>query len=415
MTPKIHQDLIENKKLFDNYSIVEVKNLIKLYTIETERTLDYCWSMENYKEIEAVNNGLNFLDLNSSGTDIFILDEFNLHIISTPCRTIITRYLAKEAIKKDYKPIVLAIYGSKYHLFYDGNEIIVGSTIMKSGQFNEKLDNVIEYLKSRNININRPFIIIGNYSPTGESITFVNYTYGIVRANCRLISRDASSDYQEGSRSNYITKKFKENDKNWKEPIKYLVGPKSYIQNCLAVEKENDERIDILKNRCDDTSETDTHVFNNISSNKNANSLQFSIPVKITINDRDHPEVKKLIDITNKSKRSKEDKEKFLNILLGCVDDPYIDVQMSDKTGKLCGEFTIKDIRTYSKFRKNKKDWRFKSYKESYKMDKPYINNKSNIDKNQCDLLTCIDDYITENEDFVNFKKDWWLSYAYMN
>ena len=414
LTPKIHKNLIENEKLFHTYSIDQVRNLIKLYTIEKGITLNYCCFMENYKEIEAVNNGLNFLDLNSSGRYIFIPDEFNLHIISTPCRTIITRYLAKEAIKKDYKPIVLAIYGSKYHLFYDGNEIIIDptSTIMKSGQFNDKLYNLIEHLKSKNININRPFIIIGNYSPTGESITFVNYNYGTVRANCRLISTDASSDYQEGARSNYITKKFKENDKDWKSPIKYLVGPESYIRNCLAIEKENDERIDMLKNRSDDTSETDTHVFNNITSNKNANTLQCSIPVKITINDRDHIEVQKLIAIINKPRKSKEDKENFLNILLKCAEDPYIDVTLDDKTGKLSNEgFTIKDFRTYRKKEKiTKSSWKFKNYDANYNINMSFINDTQNIGKHECDLLTCLDDYL---EEFINFKKTWWLSYKY--
>jgi hypothetical protein len=410
----------KDDKLFDIYSIEEVRNLIKSYTIETWRTLDFCPFMENDKETEAVNNALNFLDLNSLyETPVFIADEFYLYIISTPRRNIITRYIAKEAIKKDYNPIVLAIYESKYHLFYDGNEIVVDSDIMKTGEFNEKLYNLIEYLKSKNININRPFIIIGNYSPTGESITYVNYKYGIVRANCRLISTNASLDYQEGSRSNYTTKKFKENNKDWKPPIKFLVGPTSFIQNCLNVEKENDERIDTLMNSMTDSRETYTHVFNNITSNNNINNLQISIPVKITIGDPTHPRVKRLYDIMIIKRKKEVEKKEFFNILMECVKDPYIDVTLEDKTGKLCDElYTIKGFRTYKKKEEpNHSSWKFKSYYSHYCINTPFINEKNNyINKYECDLLTCVDDYIEENKKdkpFVNFKKTWWLSYTY--
>ena len=419
LDPEKHIELINNDKLFDIYSIEEVKNLIKSYTIETWRTLDFCPFMENDKETEAVNNALNFLDLNSLyEAPVFIADEFYLYLISTPCRNIITRYIAKEAIKKDYNPIVLAIYESKYHLFYDGNEIVVDSDIMKTGEFNEKLYNLIEYLKSKNINMNRPFIIIGNYSPTGESITYVNYKYGTIRANCRLISTNASLDYQEGSRSNYTTKKFKENNKDWKPPIKFLVGPASFIQNCLTVEKENDERIDTLMNSMTDSRETYTHVFNNISSNNNINNLQISIPVKFTIGDPTHPRVQRLFDIMNMRRKEESEKKEFFNILMECVKDPYIDVSMDDKTGKLCGElYTIKGFRTYKKKEEpNNSSWKFKSYFNHYCLNTSFINEKNNISKYECDLLTCLDDYIEENKKdkpFVNFKKTWWLSYTH--
>ena len=92
--------------------------------INRRRQLDYCQFMKNYKENEALNNGLNILkNLNTILSEkIFIKNKFNLHIISTPCRKIITQELCLEAIKQDYNPIVLGIYGNqgeKYHLYID--------------------------------------------------------------------------------------------------------------------------------------------------------------------------------------------------------------------------------------------------------------------------------------------------------
>ena len=64
---------------------------------------------------------------------------------------------------------------------------------------------------------------MGNYTPTGESLSYVNYKYGTIRVNCRLISTNAEEDYQEACRSNYMLTKFVENDSNWQCPIKYLI------------------------------------------------------------------------------------------------------------------------------------------------------------------------------------------------
>ena len=173
-------NIIEHKK---DYSIDELIEKIKIINIERRCTLDFCDFMKNNKEIEAVNNGLNCLNMNELlGLPYYIPDIFNLHIMSTPNRRIITRYLSEEAIKKNYKPIILGIYGNegnKYHLQYDDQDYEV-SHIMDNGEFNIKIEKVLEHLKIKGVNINRPFIIIGNYTPTGESLSFVNYTYGTV-------------------------------------------------------------------------------------------------------------------------------------------------------------------------------------------------------------------------------------------
>jgi hypothetical protein len=103
-----------------------------------------------------------------------------------------------------------------------------------------------------------------------------------------------------------------------------------------------------------------------------------------------------------------------------CVKDPYIDVSLDDKTGKLLSYselYTIKGFRTYKKKKEpNNSSWKFKSYFNHYCLNTSFINDKNNISKYECDLLTCLDDYIEENKKdkpFVNFKKTWWLSYTY--
>lgn len=433
-----------DRQLMETYSIEELKPKIKEYIIERKRTLEFCGFMKSDKEIIALNTGLNCLNLNSIlGFELFIAGVFNLHIISTPRRNIITRHLTEEALKKDYNPIVLAIYGDKtdkYHLLYDGTEMEV-SDMMETGEFNSKLNNLIKTLISKGVNTNRPFIIIGNYSPTGESITFVNSEYGIVRTNIRLISTNAASDYQEGARGNYMTTKFIENDPSWTHPIKYLIGSESFIQNCLSIEKENDERIDTLCiNRQIDGVATlaDTFQINPELLPSNNGNLLTSIPCQITIGDCDHPKVKNLRDIMfdnddddDKTKRkTPEQKKQFWTLLMECIEDPEINVGFTDKTEKLfdnntqkfkeiSSQYTIKNFRTYRTTEEpNKSSWKFSNYKVKYDLDAPFINETNKIKNFECDLLTCKDNYVEKDNSgtvkFRNFKNTWWLSYKYL-
>jgi hypothetical protein len=235
------------------------------------------------------------------GLPYYIPDIFNLHIMSTPNRRIITRYLSEEAIKKNYKPIILGIYGNegnKYHLQYDDQDYEV-SHIMDNGEFNIKIEKVLEHLKIKGVNINRPFIIIGNYTPTGESLSFVNYKYGTVRGNIRLISTNAEEDYQEACRNNYMTTKFIEQIANWTMPEKYLIGHEKFINNALSYEKENDARIDELSSR-DNDNITNTIVVSSTEPLPDSGGI-VAIPIKITI-DRSDPEVKRLIETYPSSK-----------------------------------------------------------------------------------------------------------------
>jgi hypothetical protein len=63
--------------------------------------------MKQDKEKQAIENGLNYLNMNKlTNSNFYKHDEFGLYIINTPKRKIITRCLAEEALKMKYlKPL----------------------------------------------------------------------------------------------------------------------------------------------------------------------------------------------------------------------------------------------------------------------------------------------------------------------
>ena len=418
VSQKINID--EIKTNIDTYSREELLELYKKIYIERKRTLEFCGFMKSDKEIKAVNRGLNVLNMNELiQKEYFKPNNFNLHIISTPKRNIITKYLAEEAVKKDFNPIVFAIYGNKgdnYHLHYDGQEEEV-SEIMGEGQFNDKLYRLLEYLKEEGINIERPFIIMGNYTPTGESLSYVHYKYGTLRGNIRLISTNADEDYQQGSRGNYMKTKFKKEIPDWKEPEKYLVGSEQFHRNCKLYEQANDERIDNFETKSEDDIGIRIHLKDIISNSDNTGTV--AIPIKITIGDFEHPKVQELVNIQRIPKKNTEHKKKFLQLLKECVENEEIDIEMDDKEGKFnFNTFILKDFRKYEKKNEPKKgEWKFINYKNHYDMGTGFINNTSAHVKNQCEMCTCVKHYTLKDESGItierNFRKTWWMGYKY--
>jgi len=402
------------------YSTRDLIEQIILINVERRRTLEFCDFMKNDKEIEAVNNGLNCLNLNKIIGNYYIPNIFNLHILSTPNRRTLTRFLCEEASKKDFNPIVLGIYGNegnKYHLMFDKQEAEV-SSIMNNGEFNVKLEKLFAYLKDRGININRPFIVIGNYTPTGESLTFVNYKYGVIRGNIRLISTNAEEDYQEASRNNYMVTKFLEIDPTWVMPEKYLIGPKAFIDNALSYEAENDARIDCMLLRTNENINNSISVSSsNAESPLNAGGI-VAIPIKVTV-DRSDPLVKDMILILEKPRRTSEDKIRFLKLLKEYIDSG--EGTIDDPTGKFNFDtFRLEYFRSYKK--KNdegpeKGVWKFASYQNHFSIKTPFINSINGIQVNECELLSCIDTYVLNDKNGKeiekNLKSVWWIGYKY--
>lgn len=390
-----------------------------LENADVRRQLEFCKFMKNDCEIEAVNTGLNLLHLNElTGLPYYQLNEFNLHIMSTPRRKVITRYLAQKALTMNYHPIVLAIYGNegdKYHLLFDGNETEV-SAIMGSGEFNEKLDNLLTHLKQNRVNIERPFIIIGNYTPTGESLSYVNYKYGTVRGNIRLISTNAEEDHQEACRSNYMKTMFIRNIPGFISPEKYLVGPAKYIENALWYETENDKLID---NLIDQTNEGSTVVLpdNTYCPPDDAGGV-IAIPVKVTC-DRTNPRIEEMFDILSNDRRTEEEKAAFMNILEECCADDDIECSMEDPEGKFNFGITLGDLRCYKKkdTPPEKGQWKFKNYENHHKTRTPFINNKNKHTKGMCEISACMDYYIIKDDSGItleqNSKGVFWIGYKY--
>ena len=390
--------------------------------IDKRRKLDFCMHMRRYQEEEAMNNGLNCLNMNSLiKSNYFIPDQFNLHIISTPCRKIITAHLAENAIGQDYTPIVLAIYGNegdKYHLSYDNVIRQEVSEIMGHGEFNTKLDNLLNDLKSNNVNIERPFIIIGNYTPTGESLSFVNYKYGTIRGNIRLISTNADEDYQQACRVNYMTTLFVKHNPQFIPPDKYLIGPQQFIDNALWYEKSNDLRIDtLLSNRVENS--TNTPILNNIQCNNNENQDIVASPIKVTV-DLTDPRIQSIIEILKKDKRTLEDKEVIMKTLDECCNDDETETSFEDPNGKFnFNDFTLIDLRCYKKRDDPVRgQWKFPNYHAHHTTQTSFMNDKNKHSKHQCELLSCIDYYIIRDKQTSeiiekNPKTIWWIGYKY--
>jgi len=409
-------DKYKNKKLGD------LKES-ELGDIDRRRVLEFCQFMKNDKEKEALMNGINTLNLNVLlGFDLYIKDEFNLHICSTPNRKIITYKLCKVALKQSYKPIVLGIYGNqkdKYHLFIKGVEEKCVDDIMGDGEFNCKLHNLIKHLESSGINTKRPFIVIGNYTPTGESLSFVNYEYGTVRSVVRLISTNAEEDYQSACRGNYMNTKFIEKlGSDWKSPVKYLIGHKKFITNSLSYEAENDARIDSFDNISRDTNPNNIVLPSSTKKESSSNGT-VAIPIKINIGDKDNKDVKKLIEIASQRIREEDDKIEFLEILKKCCKDEEIDCSIEDKTGKFdWAKMKLEDFRCYKKdFSPPKKGyWKFKNYQNNFITEQPFINNTSNHVAGQCEILICNYKYVLKNKDGtkdINHTTTWWMGYKY--
>tara|TARA_B100000780_G_C21123451_1_gene455302 strand:- start:1835 stop:4108 length:2274 start_codon:yes stop_codon:yes gene_type:complete len=394
--------------------------------IDRRRQLEFCQFMANDREITALNNGLNLLNLNTIlQKQHYSKTEFNLHIISTPRRNIISHELCIRACSMEYNPIVLGIYGnqgSKYHLFINGSPELIVDNEMGDGEFNTKLYNLKKYLDGKEINTNRCWIIIGNYSPTGESLSFVNYHYGTVKCVIRLISTNAEEDYQATARGNYMVTKFKENDSEWTPPPKFLIGEDATINNALSYERENDARIDSFADQSSDTITNNVILpENNSGSQTRIKSNNTSTPVRIKMdtNTDNNPYYKELMDIASKPRRSQEDKNRFINLLQLCIEDDEIDCDIEDQTGKLDLKIIeLNGFRCFNKDRENNKGyWKFQSYKTNFAAKQPFINSTSEHSTGQCELLVCKDMYLLRDEDNKIIERNppsiWWLSYKY--
>jgi hypothetical protein len=405
--------------------------------IERRRQLEFHPFMKGEKA--GYNMGLNLLDnfYDVSGSDtqnhIFIPQEKNIHLIQTPMRVIFTYSLMKHAIEKPYTPLLLGLYRGKINLMYKDHknktqekEYADFSENGSEKELNEKIDEILRYLMTLHININVPLIIIGNYKPTGESITFVNFTYGPLRSVSLIpgVSSTPETDYQTFCRANYMLTKFLAHDRDFVAPEKIICGYKQNIENALIIEKRNDDRIDELKTN--QTAEKTAIILPKPQVNKETtNSDNIATPVKIQIEDMEDDTILKLFGILKKKLRTEEDMQHILALITDGIKNNVVSI--IDKTGKFNAErCTLKVVRTYRKktdievqarkekmganYKPHENDWRFSQYEANHNMNTPYLNYPQ-IEQWECQLYACNDRYVYE--DYVNPKQRMWLSYRF--
>jgi hypothetical protein len=400
--------------------------------IEEKRVLGFTHNFPLIKrEPEAINYAFNCMRLNEFFPEnpIYVPNEFNLHIVSTPLRCAVTRWISYKYSKMPYNPYVLAIYGDKndmkYHIFRKGKCIykIDGKSLdeyMGDGEFNEKLLKLIKYFKMED-----PFIVIGNYEHTGESLSFVHSEYGTVRSNICLISTDADKAYQQACRLNYMIKRFIEENPGWKKPEKILIGEKVHIDNALMYEKMNDERVKNLKSR-----ENEDNIIPQINmyiggvQEKNTEGTT-GIPIKLDV-DFDDERIKKVMKILLKKRKTDENKLEIKKLLEEAIQDEDSECELIDISGKFSWDLSCSTIRTYTKERKsNKGYWKFTNYQRHHQEKVGFINSRGDIKKGAFEMLTCLDTYrCTDNNGSVikdkngkpvemNKKRHWWIGYKY--
>jgi len=401
---------------------------------ERRRKLEFCRFME--QELLACNLGMNILDNNqlvtykdnsaTIETPIILAGVTNLHIITTPNRNVLTIHLMKHAVKQPYNPICIGLYKSGIHILYKNH---LGQIIRKkhsdlleecsSEELNSKILEILEHIKATGDSTARPILIMGNYKPTGESITFVHFKYGTIRSQTLLpiagLTKEKS--YQGFLRCCYKDTKFREHDPGFVHPPKWIIGLQSSISDAVLYEQQNDERIYTLK----ETS-TGTALAPVVAASYSApTDSTCAIPIKLSIKDMEDSKVIDIRKIFAKDRRTEADKRCILNLLKQMIDDELIDYQ--DPTGNFnFSTYTLKDVRTWKQHTTEENearlkergsrfeaDYRFREYDSKHRIKMPYINNKSNIGVYECELLVAYDKY--EHEGFTNHRSQWWLSY----
>jgi len=408
---------------------------------DRRRQLEYHFFMN--MELEAYNLGLNILDNFFTYTykkgDITIETPMilpgvkNTHIITTPLRVAFTMSLIKYAMTKEYNPICLGIYRGGLHIWYKNQR---GQLITKlfadlnmegrSGEMNNKIYEALQYITIMGETIECPILIIGNYTPTGESITFVNYLYGTIRSDTLLpvSGQTREMNYQGFLRSCYMDTKFKENAPNrvFEHPPKWIIGSQSSINDAINYERENDERIQRLENS-EDMPPLLQPVVPKMAVDEETNT---STPALSVIEDMEDSLAKKLWEIFEKPTRNEAEKATVLKTLKMMKEKKTL--LFIDPTGNFdFDRFTLKSLRCYKKYTPEEietrkashgdkykpveADWRFPQYDSAHTLNRPYMNDKSNIGVNECEMLVAFEKY--EHEGFVNHRARIWLSYRF--
>ena len=418
--------------------------------ITTKRRVECFKFMKNEKDAYVI--GKNIIDNYITKTfthnqelheneKLFLRGEFNLHIIKTPRRIILTASLIDYLLHKDYEPVCIGLYtlqdpqkkkiGTVNVWFKYNSEIktISYERDIHSGteklETNNKIDKIISYMENTyNISKNRPYVVVGNYEQTGESITFVNSTYGMVRSITDLPSPGITNYEapQTYGRENAVLNRFLEKDPDFVVPPKFMLGYEKNIQNALDNEAANDLRIQLFKEMLEGTVENQPEINERLKFEKHKSESDGSVigyPSKIEINDITDTRIEELFNICKLDKRNQ-----YFNKILKIIDDCYNDgtIDITDNMGKFIDKdnrrirdiFTIYGVRTFSKDKEHKPaGYNIEHYLNCHNNNIQYTNDKKKMGKNQCQLEVCITKYekMIDGEKFINWPKTIWLGY----
>jgi hypothetical protein len=405
------------------------------------RQMEFCHFMAHEKE--AFNLGMNILDnfcvARYSEDDVavelpmILAGVPNFHIITTPCRVAFTIQLIKYALTKEYSPICIGLYRGGIHIRYKNRLGQIISTkfsdfdenTASSQELNNKIHEIIAHTKRMGESVDRPVIIMGNYKPTGESITFVNFKYGTIRSDTLLhvSGQNREMNYQGFLRCCYMTTKFLEHNPNFKMPVKFIFGSQSSIDDALNYEKENDERIrGFSESPSVPLIPEPTIPSGYVVKEK----TKISIPMKITILDSEDELYLTYRELLNKPRHSEDEKETILRLIKQMIDKGA--AECSDPEGKFdWSSYKIKVVRCWrkhsqeeidarkrsqgDKYKPFEADSRFSKYHSKHTNKMPYINEKGKMNVKDCDFLAAYDKY--EYEGFVNHKTCIWISYRF--
>ena len=413
--------------------------------IDKRRQLEFCTFMKF--EEESLNIGKNILDnylfikYNHGDEEIseklFMPNQMNIHLIITPCRCAFTRCLMLYAMEKDYDPICIGLYRGKIHIMYtDKNgrrhEISKPDWLENCGkELNGKLNDILNWLRDQGINTEKPIIIMGNYQPTGESITFVNFEYGTLKSVIILPSLSQRyEDYQSYCRLAYTDKLFKEKNPDFVQPPKWMIGSEENINNALEIEITRDRTTDYLRSRENSSSTSNNNIVLLDRPQSIANADKTATPIKIDIEDTDNENYLELNKIFKKSQRAPYGKR--ILELLNIMKEEGI-ARVVDQTGRFdFTKYELKSVRVYNKLSDQEKekrerkcmekgtkcqqhgyDYRFEHYYNKFTTNQPYCrdHSKKKLAKNECELMACVDNY--SYGDHTNFKKTMYISYKY--
>lgn len=408
-----YEDHFSTTKEYDNHISIETFNRVypaptkKKYTVHGK--IDAFPTMANLgNETIAVNSAKQILENETFsydrvyGPDIrecnepqFLKDTFNLHIMITPCRVLITRYIMEYAVIQSYQPVVLALYGSAFHFMYVDKKTgyIVkspneGKPVDKKNvkEFN---DQILDFLTERGL-LDRPVILMGNYLTLGESNTFVHNGYGYIRSVSRLPGCPLSieQDYQYSLRGCFLLKRFEGLKKE--NIIKFIIAPQSCITNAEYYEGLNDQ---LVTNERDvsDTGESSAPAIDYVPHIAEPTSY---IPVKYVLVDP-HDSISVDIEaIKMKPRRKSEDKEKVMALLQAGIAKGIIDVIDHNLPPIEPSKYILTEFRCYTKPSEEDEDeekrvakndnWRFKSYHDHIDQKQPFDNGE--LTTGQCGL-----------------------------